>query len=242
MSLSLAVPRNSALEPGSSSLCGSPLAHRCYGSAAIARYTHHTRFGGVRLLVSEGLFCPAASTTSRLMLAILKRLPVHEATVMDLGTGTGALAVIAALLGATEVVATDIDGRAITAARRNVRKSGVANKVRVVTADLYDDVYETVFDIILANLPLRPSRHQGHMSRLDATLLLDRQYRLFARMLGQGRKLLRPAGAIVYPVTPFARKRWLHAIAAREGWSVSTWRPKLEYRASYELWILRSIA
>jgi ribosomal protein L11 methyltransferase len=53
-------------------------------------------------------------------------------TVLDVGTGSGILAIAAARLGAARVWARDIDPVAIAVARRNVRANGVARSVRVV--------------------------------------------------------------------------------------------------------------
>ncbi len=72
--------------------------------------------------------------------------------VLDLGTGTGVLALIAAKLGAVEIVAVDNDVNAVVVARRNARHNDVAHAIRFVHGSL-DDVsgaYELVVVNILA--------------------------------------------------------------------------------------------
>jgi SAM-dependent methyltransferase len=55
----------------------------------------------------------------------------------DIGTGTGVLAAVLARRGIRRVVATDTSRRAVTCARDNVRRLGLAGRVEVVTADLF---------------------------------------------------------------------------------------------------------
>ena len=68
-------------------------------------------------------------------LDVLARQGVRPRRVLDVGTGTGVLAMAAARLWRVPVLATDIDAVAVAQARRNVRHNGVAPLVRVVKAD-----------------------------------------------------------------------------------------------------------
>lgn len=54
--------------------------------------------------------------------------------VLDVGTGSGILAIAAAVLGAADVVAVDADSHACGSARENARRNGVAGRVRVEEA------------------------------------------------------------------------------------------------------------
>lgn len=69
--------------------------------------------------------------------------------VIDVGTGSGVLGIAAAKRGA-RVVATDVDGRAITAAEHNARLNGV--RLETHLGPLFAGVTGT-FDVILAILP-----------------------------------------------------------------------------------------
>jgi ribosomal protein L11 methyltransferase len=88
--------------------------------------------------------------TTRLCLAALQQLELRGRSALDVGTGSGVLAIAARLLGASPVVAIDDDPDAIQAARENVDLNRGANvDVRVGdvrTASL------PVFDVVLANL------------------------------------------------------------------------------------------
>jgi ribosomal protein L11 methyltransferase len=70
--------------------------------------------------------------------------------VLDVGTGTGILAIAAALWGAREVVAVDTDPAAIANAAENVRRNGVADRVRIARGSAEDA--GGIFEVAAANL------------------------------------------------------------------------------------------
>jgi methylase of polypeptide subunit release factors len=73
--------------------------------------------------------------------------------VLDMGTGTGVLALVAAKKGARKVVATDILGNAVENARLNVERLGLSDVVEVRDAgDLFEPAPEK-FDVIIFNPP-----------------------------------------------------------------------------------------
>lgn len=71
--------------------------------------------------------------------------------VIDVGTGSGVLAIGAALLDAKEVHALDLDDVAVTAARINVKLNKVQNKINVVHGNLLDTIDEPG-DVVVANI------------------------------------------------------------------------------------------
>jgi methylase of polypeptide subunit release factors len=77
------------------------------------------------------------------------------AVVFDLGTGTGVLAAVLARRGAVQVVATDINPRAVVCARENARRLGLADRVSVAEADLWPSGRA---DLIVCNPPWLPAR------------------------------------------------------------------------------------
>jgi SAM-dependent methyltransferase len=65
--------------------------------------------------------------------------PGAQALAFDVGTGTGVIAALLARRGVRQVVATDLDPRAIACATENVARLGVAQQVRVVAADMFPE-------------------------------------------------------------------------------------------------------
>ena len=88
--------------------------------------------------------------TTRLCIDALQRLNIGGRTVLDVGTGSGVLAIAASLLGASRSVGIDDDADAITAARENLELNPQA-EVTLLVADLRaTDVGSA--DVVIANL------------------------------------------------------------------------------------------
>jgi ribosomal protein L11 methyltransferase len=103
----------------------------------------------------------------------MQTVPLEGARVIDVGTGSGVLAIAAARLGAADVVAIDVDPDATACAVENVAENDVDARVRVITGDSRD-VRERDFDLLVANLTgsllrasserlLRAVRAGGHL-------------------------------------------------------------------------------
>jgi ribosomal protein L11 methyltransferase len=91
--------------------------------------------------------------TTRLCLAALERWQIPDGTVLDLGCGSGILAIGAARLGATGVLALDIDPNVITVSDENSTANGVNAQVRSLMGSLGDDwPSELGSDIAFADL------------------------------------------------------------------------------------------
>ena len=113
---------------------------------------------GVRIpiILEPGMaFGTGAHTTTRHCLEALELLITEGISVADLGCGSGILAIAAAQLGAGEVIALDIDQQAVKLAKENVRRNGVADRVRVLEGSFSEleeikDGYG--FGLIVANI------------------------------------------------------------------------------------------
>jgi ribosomal protein L11 methyltransferase len=83
---------------------------------------------------------------------------------LDIGTGSGVLAIAAAKRMREKVLASDIDCEAAWVARHHARRNGVAGKVRVVCAPGYRSraVRRRKYDLILANILARPLALMAH--------------------------------------------------------------------------------
>ena len=89
--------------------------------------------------------------TTRLCLRLLQQVPLAGRRVLDLGTGSGVLAIAAARLGGGQVEAVDVDDDALAAARENLALNGVEDRVRLRAADLRSASIAPA-DVVIANL------------------------------------------------------------------------------------------
>ena len=88
--------------------------------------------------------------TTRLTLEALQNLPVAGRTVLDIGCGSGVLAIAAAKLGAASATGIDIDGDALDNARENAGLNGSGDAVRFQEADFRACTLRA--DVVMANL------------------------------------------------------------------------------------------
>jgi len=96
------------------------------------------------------------ATTILCIQALEERLQKGGLSVLDVGTGSGILSIIAAKLGAKEVWGIDIDGVAVEIARENVEKNHVSNIVKIRKGSI--GVLEKKFDAVVANIDLKSLR------------------------------------------------------------------------------------
>lgn len=108
--------------------------------------------GGLRIVMDPGMaFGSGTHESTQLALEALEDTVRPGDTVIDVGCGSGILAIGAALLGAARVDALDIDAMAVDVARANVTANGVADVVRVATGELAD-VQRVEANIVVANI------------------------------------------------------------------------------------------
>ncbi|MCM2513805.1 methyltransferase [Streptomyces griseoincarnatus] len=149
----------------------------------------------VRSLVLPGVYAPQEDTA--LLAAALADEPVEPgAAVLDVGTGSGALALTAARRGA-RVTAVDVSRRAVYAARLNALRAGLP--LEVVRGNLFEPVRGRSFDLVLANPPYVPAPGAHRPPRGparawdaggDGRLVLD-------RICHETPGLLRPGGVLL---------------------------------------------
>ncbi len=109
--------------------------------------------GQVVIELDPGMaFGTGQHATTRLCLLALETYLRPEAVVLDLGTGSGILAIAAAKLGASSVSALDINPAVVVIARSNVEVNGVAGLVTVEQGTLPRDAKGRLFDLVVVNI------------------------------------------------------------------------------------------
>lgn len=128
---------------------------RRMGREPVSRILGEREFYGRRFRVTLATLDPRPDTET-LVEAALALMPAG-ARLLDLGTGTGAIAVtlLAERPDAT-AVATDLSQEALGVARENAERAGVAQRLRLIHGSWFAPVTE-VFDIIVSNPPYIPS-------------------------------------------------------------------------------------
>ncbi|CAH1852136.1 50S ribosomal protein L11 methyltransferase [Convivina praedatoris] len=100
----------------------------------------------------ETAFGTGTHPTTSLMLQVIETVVRGGEKVLDVGTGSGVLAIAAKLLGVDYVLGTDIDQAAVGTAQQNLSLNPVAQDIDLVVSDLLKQVPDHDFDIIMANI------------------------------------------------------------------------------------------
>jgi len=164
---------------------------------ATQMYQWTGRCGPLDLEVSESTFQP--STISLLLANALEVHPGDE--VIDIGCGSGVLAIIAAKLGAGRVIGVDSAPDVVAVASRNAERHGVADVVTFLQGDLLDPVgAEVKADVIIGDvsgIPDAIAEESGWFpSRAGGG---PRGSELPIRMLRAARQRLRAGGRLLLP-------------------------------------------
>jgi ribosomal protein L11 methyltransferase len=113
---------------------------------------HTARRGEVVLVLEPGrAFGTGLHETTRLVAEAIAMLSKHNRpTVLDVGTGSGILTLVALVLGAKEVTAIDVDADAIEVAKQNAARNGMSDRTNFSTTNIARVRGE--FGLVLANI------------------------------------------------------------------------------------------
>ncbi len=139
----------------------------------------------------------------------------EKTRVLDMGTGTGVLGLVAARMGAAVVAAVDVDEEAIHMARLNARANGVTDRFRVFSSEEFH-AREERYDLCLANLTL------SVLVRLmpSVATVLERNGRLVLSGFKEGAlntalEIVKPHGANVEKKVVY--RGWMCVVVALSG-------------------------
>jgi release factor glutamine methyltransferase len=118
-----------------------------------AYITGHREFYGLDFYINPHVLIPRPESELLVEMALSLVQVNRVATIAEIGTGCGAIAISLALnLPQTKIYATDISASALEVALTNCRKHNLANKIQLLQGDMLNPLPEPV-DMIVANLP-----------------------------------------------------------------------------------------
>jgi release factor glutamine methyltransferase len=148
------------------------------------------QFLGLTLVVGRDVLQPAPPEFNLLAASVLREVRNSDA-VLDMGTGSGVQAILAASK-ARRVLAVDVNPAAVLCARRNATRNGVADRVEVRRSDLFENVSGR-FDLILFDPPFRWIAPRDLWERASA----DPGYATLQAFLSDSKKRLTKNGRIL---------------------------------------------
>lgn len=148
-------------------------------------------------------------------LALLERQGLTRARVLDVGTGSGVIAITMAMeVPTAEVVATDVEAQALEQAAENVAHHGLEGRVRLEQGDLFGPVKGERFDLILSNPPYvgtdfgpRPEPAVVQNEPSGALYSGCHGLDLIERLVAEAPDYLHEGGGLVIELAPFQAER-----------------------------------
>lgn len=171
--------------------------------------------GGRDWLVLPDVFSPVAGQSTRTHLGLLD-FPAGG-SFLEIGAGTGVIAVSAALAGCATVVATDLNPAAVENTTHNARRHGVADRVTSLQGDMFDTLEPGArFDVVYwhsNNVWTPSSLDVDHVHELA---YVDPGYAAHQRFLQDAPDHVAPGGRILLGISSRASRDDLDILAAKE--------------------------
>lgn len=116
--------------------------------------THQKEFMKLNFFVDENVLIPRQDTEILVEETIKIAQKTNAKKILDLCTGSGAIAVsLAKYLPQTDITAIDISNEALKIAKKNAINNKVENQITFVSSDMFTNLNEEKFDIIVSNPP-----------------------------------------------------------------------------------------
>ena len=191
--------RETGLSSAEARTFGRALCLRCTGTP-LQHLTGEQGFRHLVLAVEPGVFVPRPETEIVVEHALSAVEDLAAPVVIDVGTGTGAIALaIADEHDGAQIVAVDSSEQALSLARENQARAGVNGRVRLVRGDLLSDV-EGPFDLVVSNPPyVSPEEYKALQPEIrlyepyEAVVGVD----IGVKVAAEARALLVPGGRLV---------------------------------------------
>jgi release factor glutamine methyltransferase len=217
--------------PAFESLFNAAIARRA-AREPVAYITGHREFWGREFVVTPDVLIPRPETETIVEVVLAECEPSRPLRILDVGTGSGCLAVtLAAELPASRVVATDTSFAALEVAGQNARRHAVHPRISLVLADLLNSLTGP-FDAIVSNPPYVPSgaalppdvaQYEPAAALFAGTDGLD----ALRRLIPAARPLLADDGLFVVEFG-FGQSDEVRALAEAAGW------PRIDMRSDLQ--------
>jgi release factor glutamine methyltransferase len=178
------------------------------------RKPRRTKMEGLVLWVPVGVFHPKLFLSTRFMIRHLRGHSLAGKTLLEIGAGSGAVALVAAKLGA-QVTATDISAIAVEAIQQNAAANGLA--IQVVHSDLFEDLPRQTFDFVAVNPPYYPGNPQNEA---EYAWFCGLEFEYFQRLFQGLNDYCHTESQVLMVLSEDCRFAEIAAIARTHGWEM----------------------
>lgn len=202
----------------------SALIERRFAGEPIQYIVGECEFYGLPFRVTRDVLIPRPETEHLVEKTIQLAAKFDKPRIVDIGTGSGAIAVaLARLLPSAQITAIDLSAAALHVARANAEHNGVAERIRFVEGDLFAPVAGEFFNIAVSNPPYVPENDRNtlavevreHEPELALFAGAD-GLEVYRRMIPAARSAVVPGGFLALEIG-FGQAAGVAALLARSG-------------------------
>jgi release factor glutamine methyltransferase len=182
------------------------LLKRRLASEPMQYITGSQEFFGLLFEVTPAVLIPRPETEHLVEAALEHIAPETNARIVDVGTGSGAIAVsLAHARPLAHVTAVDLSPAALEVARRNAQRHGVLDRVTFLQSNLLAAVAGADFDVVVSNPPYiaegevlesQVSNYEPHPALYAGPTGLE----VYERLIPEARKVLKPEGWLLLEI------------------------------------------
>jgi release factor glutamine methyltransferase len=195
----------------------------------VAYLVGRKEFFSLALDVTPAVLIPRPDSEHVVMECLRLAKEIAEPGILDVGTGSGNLAVAVAHRHKTaQLTATDISADALAVAKRNAEKHAVAARVECLQGDLFAPVAGRRFDLIVSNPPYIPRDEIAKLAAgvrdFEPRQALDGGsdgFAVFDRLAGEAGNYLKPGGYLIVEIGAPQEKRARQKIEAQGTWELA---------------------
>ena len=172
--------------------------------------TGEAEFMGFDFDVNPSVLIPRPETEILVerVLTLIEREGIAEPSILDLGTGSGAIAVsLTKLSPSCKIVASDVSEEALEVGRENAAANGVGDRIEFVLSDLFERIPgKRKFDLVISNPPYIPSEDYGSLPpevRSEPRIALDgglKGLEFYKRIIPDAAKRLNRGGFLILEI------------------------------------------
>lgn len=184
-------------------------------------FPYRVRAARVDLEIREGVFSPKYFESSEAFCSMLQFRKGE--TFLDIGTGSGIAAILAAQHGANRILATDILDSAVSNADANIARLGFSGLIEVRQSNVFEAISAgEKFDTVFWNTPWVWAPKDYRWTDPSEAAVCDPGYGAISRFLEDVRLFVASRGRIVIGTGSFARLDLLHQLLLKHGFRART--------------------
>jgi release factor glutamine methyltransferase len=179
--------------------------------------TDHVRLFGFRLTIPPGVFHPGLFFSTKIFGTYLLSADFRGKRVLEMGSGSGLLSLIAASRGAS-VTSTDVNALAVETTRTNADTNGLGNHIRTRGGNLFEGIDQSnLYDYIVWNPPFYPQ--EPHNEEERAWKAGD-SYRVLEQFAKASKRYLARDGRILINLSSHIDNNKILTFFTKEGYTI----------------------